>query len=49
MFTAAAVAGVGVGKRVADRIEPTTMQRSFAVLLVAVALYTGSRALLTIY
>ena len=42
-------AGVGAGKRVADRLEPESMQRAFAVLLVAVALYTGARALLAIY
>lgn len=44
LFTAAATAGVGVGKRVADRIEPAMMQRAFAALLVAVALYTGTKA-----
>lgn len=44
VFTAAAVAGVGAGTRIADRIEPRTMQRSFAALLVGVALYTGGRA-----
>ena len=49
MFTAAATAGVGAGKRVADRLEPESMQRAFAVLLVALALYTGARALLAIY
>ena len=48
VFTAAATAGVGAGKRVADRLEPESMQRAFAALLVAVALYTGSRALLAI-
>ena len=48
LFTVAATAGVGVGKRVADRIEPATMQRAFAALLVAVALYTGAKALLAI-
>ncbi len=48
-FTAAAIAGVGAGKRVADRLDPKSMQRSFAVLLVAVAIYTGARALLAIY
>ena len=49
VFTAAATAGVGAGKRVADRLEPESMQRAFAVLLVAVALYTGARALFAIY
>lgn len=48
-FTAAAIAGVGAGKRVADRLDPKSMQRYFAVLLVAVAIYTGARALLAIY
>jgi len=49
VFTAAATAGVGAGKRVADRLEPESMQRAFAALLVAVALYTGARALLALY
>ncbi len=49
VFTAAATAGVGAGKRVADRLEPESMQRAFAALLVVVALYTGARALLAIY
>lgn len=49
VFTAAATAGVGAGKRVADRLEPASMQRAFAALLVAVALYTGARALLALY
>jgi hypothetical protein len=44
LFAAAATAGVGAGTRIADRIAPQTMQRSFAVLLVAVALYTGGWA-----
>ena len=44
VFTAAATAGVGAGTRIADRIEPQTMQRAFAALLGAVALYTGGRA-----
>lgn len=44
LFTVAATAGVGAGTRIADRIEPKTMQRAFAALLVAVALYTGGRA-----
>ena len=48
VFTATATAGVGAGKRIADRLDPETMQRAFAALLVAVALYTGSRALLAI-
>ena len=48
LFTAAATAGVGAGNSVADRINAETMQRSFAVLLVAVALYTGARAALAL-
>lgn len=49
VFTAAATAGVGAGKRIADRLEPESMQRAFAALLVAVALYTGARALFALY
>lgn len=49
LFTAAATAGVGAGKRIADRLDPEMMQRAFAALLVAVALYTGARALLALY
>lgn len=44
VFAAAATAGVGAGTRIADRIEPRTMQRAFAGLLVAVAVYTAARA-----
>lgn len=44
LFTIAATAGVAAGTRVADRIEPQTMQHAFAALLVALALYTGGRA-----
>lgn len=49
LFTAAATGGVGVGQQIADRIEPATMQRAFAALLVAVAIYTGTKALLTVF
>jgi len=49
VFTLTATAGVSVGKRVADRLEPESMQRAFAGLLVAVALYTATRSLLAIY
>ncbi len=49
VFTAAATAGVGSGKRVADRVEPESLQRAFAALLVALAIYTGARALLAIF
>lgn len=49
LFTTAAIAGVGAGTSVADRIQPQTMQRGFAVLLVGVALYTGGRAAVGIW
>ena len=49
LFAAAATAGVGAGTRIADRIEPQMMQRSFAALLIAVALYTGGRAVIGIW
>lgn len=48
LFTAAAIAGVGAGKRVADRVQPESLQRAFAALLVGVALYTGGRAALAL-
>jgi hypothetical protein len=43
-FTIAAVLGVLAGKRIADRLDPERSLRWFAVLLVAVALYTAVRA-----
>ena len=49
VFTAAATAGVSAGKRVADRVEPASLQRAFAALLVGLAVYTGTRALLAIF
>jgi uncharacterized membrane protein YfcA len=49
LFAAAAMAGVGAGTKVADRIDAQTMQRSFAALLVLVALYTGGRAVAGIW
>jgi len=48
LFGIAAVAGAGVGRRLADKVSPSMLQRSFAALLVAVALYTGTRAGLSI-
>ncbi len=45
-FTAAAIAGSLAGKRVADRIRPNTLTVAFAVLLVAVAVYVATRAVL---
>jgi uncharacterized membrane protein YfcA len=43
-FAIAAIAGVLMGSRVADRLDPQRSVRAFAVLLVGVALYTGVRA-----
>jgi uncharacterized membrane protein YfcA len=43
-FTAAAIAGVLTGKHVADRLDPTSSLRWFAVLLVGVAAYTAFQA-----
>ena len=48
IFVVAATAGVMAGKRIGDRLDPKTMQRWFAALLVGVALYTGTRALLAL-
>lgn len=48
VFGVTAMAGVGTGKRIADRIEPETMQRSFAALLVVLAVYTGVRGYLAL-
>lgn len=44
LFTAAAIAGVVAGKRVADRLDAQSLQRWFAMLLVLVAAYTGIRS-----
>jgi uncharacterized membrane protein YfcA len=44
-FTLAAIAGVLTGKRLADRLDPTSSLRWFAALLVAVAVYTAARAI----
>jgi uncharacterized protein len=43
-FTAAAIAGSLLGKRVADRVPAATLTRAFAVLLVVVAAYVAVRA-----
>lgn len=48
IFVVAATAGVMAGKRIGDRLDPKTVQRWFAALLVGVALYTGTRALLAL-
>ena len=44
-FTAAAVAGSLLGGRLTSRVHPTVLARTFAALLVVVALYTAARAL----
>jgi len=40
-FTLAAMVATTIGKRVADRVPNRTLSRAFAVLLLAVAGYTG--------
>jgi uncharacterized membrane protein YfcA len=44
-LTAAAVVGSLAGKKVADRVPAAALTRAFAVLLVAVALYTAGRSI----
>jgi uncharacterized membrane protein YfcA len=44
-FTLAAVAGSLVGGRLASRLRPVVLTRTFAVLLVLVAGYTAARSL----
>ena len=48
IFGVAATAGVLAGSRIADRLDPKSMQRWFAALLIVVALYTATRALLAL-
>ena len=45
-MTLAAVAGSLAGKKVADRLSGTTLTQAFAVLLIAVAVYTGTDSIL---
>ncbi len=47
-FTLAAIAGSLGGKMVADRVSSTTLTRAFAVLLLAVAVYTATSSLLSL-
>jgi uncharacterized membrane protein YfcA len=47
-FTLAAVAGSLGGKLVADRLSGTTLTRAFAVLLIAVAVYTATSSLISL-
>ena len=46
IFGVAATAGALSGTRIADQLDAKSMQRGFATLLIGVALYTGTRALL---
>ncbi|MEP6630321.1 MAG: TSUP family transporter [Lapillicoccus sp.] len=43
-FIAAAVGGSLLGGRLASRVTPAHLTRAFALLLVAVALYTAARS-----
>ncbi len=47
-FTVTAVLGSLLGKTVTDRVAGSTLTRAFAVLLLAVALYVATRALLAL-
>ncbi|GIU86201.1 MAG: UPF0721 transmembrane protein [Acidimicrobiia bacterium] len=47
-FAVAAIAGVLVGGRVADRLDPERSLRAFAALLVAVAIYTATSAIVAL-
>ena len=47
-FTLAAVAGSLGGKVVADRLSGATLTRAFAVLLIAVAVYTATSSLISL-
>jgi len=44
-FTAAAIVGSQLGGRVASQVKPRLLARAFALLLVAVALYTAARSI----
>ncbi|KQU64141.1 sulfite exporter TauE/SafE family protein [Phycicoccus sp. Root101] len=44
-FTAAAIIGSLFGGRITSRVKPSHLTRAFAVLLVAVALYTAARSI----
>ncbi|MDP9442552.1 MAG: sulfite exporter TauE/SafE family protein [Actinomycetota bacterium] len=47
-FTVAAIAGSLGGKKLADRVSGTTLTRAFAVLLIAVAVYTATSSLVSL-
>ena len=44
-FTAAAVAGVIAGSRIASKVRPERLAVAFAVLMIAIALYTAARSI----
>ena len=44
-FTAAAVAGAVLGGRVASKVRPERLAVAFAFLMIAVAIYTGTRSI----
>ncbi|MFP5369476.1 MAG: sulfite exporter TauE/SafE family protein [Actinomycetes bacterium] len=48
-FTLAAIAGSFGGKVVADRVSGATLTRAFAVLLIAVAVYTATSSLISLF
>jgi len=47
-FTLAAVAGSLAGKKVADRLRAETLTRAFAVLLIAVAVWTATSSIIAL-
>jgi uncharacterized membrane protein YfcA len=47
-FAVSSIAGVFVGSRLADHRDPRSLQRWFAGLLVAVAVYTAGRSLVAV-
>ncbi len=44
-FTAAAIAGAVAGSRIASKVRPERLVRAFALLMIAVALYTAARSI----
>ena len=44
-FTAAAVAGAIAGSRIASKVRPERLAVAFAVLMIAIALYTAARSI----
>ena len=44
-FTVAAVAGAVAGSRIASKVRPERLAVAFAVLMIAIALYTAARSI----